>query len=276
MALLPFLQAQTGKLAKLTVISLPSVKGAIDLAGLIKEKKVNINDFIAASVSVLLDAKPKIFEVMYNPTTYGQSYKAQNLCLPTIGKQQAAIKLQRFRNEKVSFDLFFDATSASPSSGTNGVKAATIAAESPRGVDSVIKDFLNATIGIGIKTHDANNLIVIWGPFIFRGRLESADVSYTLFDRGGRPLRATVKATFIQAHFAEEVNNLIKQFQSPDVTKTHVVKAGDTLPLIAKNEYDNESYYMELARVNNLKNYRNLVPGQVLVLPAVSKNKASV
>lgn len=276
MARLPFLQGQTSKLAKLTVISLPSLKGATDLANLLKEKTgPNLTEIITGAVGVILDAKPKVFEVMYNPTSFSQNYKAQNLCLPTIGKQTSRIKLQRFRNEKISFDLLFDATGASPSSGTNGVKAAVKAAESPLGVDQPIRSFLNATTGIGVKTHDANNLILIWGTFIFRGRLESADVSYSLFDRSGRPLRATVKASFIQADFAEDVNRLVKLFQSPDVTKTYQVKAGDTLPLIAKNEYDDESYYIELARVNNLRNYRKLQPGQVLVLPPVNKNNAT-
>jgi len=48
---------------------------------------------------------------------------------------------------------------------------------------------------------------------------------------------------------------------------------GDTLDLIADNNYDDPSYYLQLARANRLKNFRKLKPGMRLILPPISDDK---
>jgi nucleoid-associated protein YgaU len=48
------------------------------------------------------------------------------------------------------------------------------------------------------------------------------------------------------------------------------VKEGDILPLIARDNYDDAAFYLQLAKVNKLKSFRNILPGTKLILPPMS------
>ncbi|MCK5703624.1 MAG: LysM peptidoglycan-binding domain-containing protein, partial [Cyclobacteriaceae bacterium] len=63
------------------------------------------------------------------------------------------------------------------------------------------------------------------------------------------------------------------RLQSPDLTHFKIVKEGETLPLIAKKIYGDSKYYLEIARVNNINNFRRLKTGQQLVLPPIDKKE---
>ncbi len=124
------------------------------------------------------------------------------------------------------------------------------------------------------KLHDSRPVKIIWGAgLFFNCRLESATVNYKLFNQLGLPLRATISASFKE--WAPDPSVLAAAlaalFQSPDLTKMHTVKAGDTIYNLAKQEYDDESYYLQIAKANDLRNYRRLVPGQQLILPPIAK-----
>ena len=54
---------------------------------------------------------------------------------------------------------------------------------------------------------------------------------------------------------------------SPDLTHVIEVRAGDTLPNLCNKVYNDPSYYMQVARVNNLSDFCRLVPGTRLVFP---------
>ena len=91
-----------------------------------------------------------------------------------------------------------------------------------------------------------------------------------MFSNLGRPLRATVKASFR----GDELRILQSAFDklfSSDLTHWHVVKAGETLPLIASRIYGDPKLYLEIARVNNLTNFRELEPGTQIMLPPLEK-----
>ncbi|RHW23359.1 hypothetical protein D0Z08_30175 [Nocardioides immobilis] len=108
-----------------------------------------------------------------------------------------------------------------------------------------------------------------WGPFTFRGVITSADVTYKLFDRGGEPLRATVKLSLKEVLSREEIAAIEKR-SSPDLFQTWLVRDGERLDAIAAQVYGDAAYWRPLARANRLANPRGLVTGQVLVLPPVA------
>ena len=54
---------------------------------------------------------------------------------------------------------------------------------------------------------------------------------------------------------------------SPDLTHSRIVKNGDTLPLLTKEVYGTSAYYLRVAQVNKLDDFRNLTPGQELFFP---------
>ena len=53
------------------------------------------------------------------------------------------------------------------------------------------------------------------------------------------------------------------------VVKTHAVKKGETLWIIAKKYYGNGALYTEIASVNKIINPNSLKVGQILTLPVV-------
>ena len=97
-----------------------------------------------------------------------------------------------------------------------------------------------------------------------------ADITYKLFNADGTPLRAVMEATFSEnrddATRVAESND-----SSPDLTHVRTVKAGDTLPLLAHKIYGDSAYYLEVARINRVDNFRQLVPGQKLIFPPIEK-----
>lgn len=121
------------------------------------------------------------------------------------------------------------------------------------------------------EIHRPNYLAVQWGTFDIKCVLTSLSIAYNLFDQDGTPLRAKITCSFLERLMAGE-NSRRSQLESPDLTKHFVVKQSDSLPLISKDNYESSSYYLQLARVNKLKNFRKIPPGTELSLPPMSED----
>lgn len=115
-------------------------------------------------------------------------------------------------------------------------------------------------------SHEPPVVEVSWGPLLFNARMESLTVDYTLFKPSGEPLRAKISLTFVAYQSTEEVFKEAS-LESPDLTHLVEVKAGDTLPNLCYRIYKDCSYYMAVARLNQLSNFRSLKPGQILRFP---------
>jgi len=101
-----------------------------------------------------------------------------------------------------------------------------------------------------------------WGSFFFTGTLEKVTKKFTMFIEDGTPVRATLSVTFRQ--FTPEVGTK----SSPDKTKMRELNQGDSLWLIASQEYGDTSKWKEIADANpNIDNPRLVRPGIRLVIP---------
>ncbi|MDE2387601.1 MAG: peptidoglycan-binding protein, partial [Betaproteobacteria bacterium] len=117
--------------------------------------------------------------------------------------------------------------------------------------------------------HEAPIVQLKWGGLLFYGRVESLQFDYTLFKPSGIPLRAKVSLTFIEYQSSEEISKEAAQ-ESPDLTHLIEVKAGDTLPLLCYRIYQDCDYYIDIAKINRLADFRNLKPGTKLRFPPLS------
>lgn len=104
----------------------------------------------------------------------------------------------------------------------------------------------------------------MWGQYrSAQVTIEKVDITYQLFDRAGKPLRAQVALTFAQAEDPTEV-----PYQNPTsrsyARKYHTVVEGETLDWIAHQEYGDSSAWRHIAEINNLNDPLNLRPGQLL------------
>jgi hypothetical protein len=210
----------------------------------------------------------KEFVMMYNPNSYSQEYK-NHYEKPNVSGNTAPLVYKHTEPESVTFEYLFDATGASLSGKSN---VADQVVEEGR-TDLVIKDFIDITHDRQGDTHRPNFLKLRWGSFEFRGVLEQATVSHSLFNLDGNPIRSTVNCVF-RKHTSLEEQAVEEKRNSPDMTHYRLVKAGETLPVIAHQTYGDASLYLELARINNLIDFRTLEPGIRLTLPPLKTKKA--
>ena len=195
------------------------------------------------------------FEVMLNPSSYSHSYSISYNKKEAMGQLGSDTKFSGVKPEKVNFDIIID--------GTGVVDLGD--AEAPD-----VKQQVNALTDIVYKydggNHEPNHVRILWGSLIFFGRLESMSVEYTLFKPGGEPLRAKIKLAF-SGFMSKEEEALRANRSSPDLSHLIEFKAGDTLPSLCYRVYKDCSYYLEVARVNDITNFRDIRPGTKLHFP---------
>jgi nucleoid-associated protein YgaU len=214
------------------------------------------------------------FIAMYNPSSLSRQNSISLVEKNTSDGVKSPLEFKSEGNEVLDINLFLDATGASPAGGLVGATLSKTA-KALHGVDLLVANFFATTKLPNPKTHEPNVLRLIWGAgLFFECQLESATVAYNLFDRTGRPLRATISAKFKEYATQSAISKIKNFFSSPDVTKTYIVKAGDTIYNLAETFYEDESFYLRIAEANNLKNYRRLTPGMTLILPPVQKVEA--
>lgn len=197
--------------------------------------------------------------VQINPASYSHEHRTSYNNTVSQGAPGATLKFKGTSPEKISFDIYFDATGA--------VSTASIL-DSQVAVDDQIQTFKDVCFTYNGDIHEPNYLIVSWGTLVFKCKLTSLSISYTLFQSDGTPLRAKLSVSFEEAIDAEliakDAGNL-----SPDLTHLVEVKDGDTLPMICFRMYGDTSYYIEVAKYNNLLNFRDIPPGTKIYLPPI-------
>jgi nucleoid-associated protein YgaU len=160
----------------------------------------------------------------------------------------------------VSFELSLD--------GTGVVEAEVNGGSGAEPDDAKVQvDKLKAVVySFDGNKHQPNYVKLVWGNFSFVGRLETLAVTYNLFKPTGQPLRAKVKMAFVGTTTPSDEAAAANK-SSPDLSHLIEVKAGDTLPLLCYRVYKDSAYYLDVARVNGLVNFRSLTPGVHLMFP---------
>jgi hypothetical protein len=199
------------------------------------------------------------FEAFINPEGYEQEYKIEYNQEQGDGTSPGALKFTRMPPQEMSFDFLFDRTGALPDSPPL-----------PKGVVTDVNHLKKMTYDFNGDIHRPPFLKITWGELSFRCVLLSLKIQYKLFRPDGTPIRAVVTGTFKQ-FTDEQLRTLEENTSSPDLTHIRVVKAGDTLPLMAYCIYGDSKYYTDVARINRLTSFRQLTPGQELVFPPLEK-----
>lgn len=178
-------------------------------------------------------------------------------CAP--GSQGSAFKYIKTKPRNFSLDLTIDGTGVN----TNGVKIP---------VTAQVALFRAATTGVRGMLHSPAYLIVQYGLFICTCIMTANTVTYTMFDMFGLPIRAKINATFTE-HSDPTLSNILGMLSSPDLTHHRTAKEWDLLPLLTYGIYNNQHYYLQVARVNKMKNFRHLQPGQPIIFPPLAEKK---
>jgi hypothetical protein len=210
-------------------------------------------------VSMPSSGSSQTFTAMLNPNSIKHDFGIGYTDDPCKHQQSQGdiaptVQFQGYQSEKLDFEIMIDATGVVEYTGGESVQ-------------DQLNQLKSVAYAYNGKQHEPNPVKITWGSTLsFRGRLTSMAVSYVLFDSSGVPLRATVTMSFTQFLTEQEKEALAKK-SSPDLTHYVVFKAGDTLPSLCYQIYNDSSYYPEVAEYNQLSSVRGIRPGTKLYFP---------
>lgn len=152
-------------------------------------------------------------------------------------------------SDQLSMELFFDTT------------------EQQNDVREQYLNKLDSLLEVDGQLHAPPRCQFVWGGGLsFKALLVEANKRFTRFLSDGTPVRAFVDVTFEQYKTASEQKSAIKH-QSTDKTKIRTVRQGDTLWLIAQEEYGDPAHWRTIAETNDIEDPRALETGTKLSLP---------
>ena len=206
------------------------------------------------------DADDK-FEALINPESYTLQYKLKfSEGSQGQGTSGAQLKYEYTEPEEITFDFLFDNTGI-----IDGKPRASVADD--------LKRFKEVLIAYKGDSHEPRHFKLVWGEnSIFKGRVTELSINHKMFNPDGTPIRATATVKF-RSSIEEQKRAARENKSSPDLTHIRKVKYGDTLPLMCYRIYGDPKYYMQVAEVNGISNFRQLQPGTDIFFPPIDKTR---
>lgn len=196
---------------------------------------------------------------MVNPENYSQDYVIRYGNLETLNNKEPTKSFARVDEFKLSFKkLLVDGTGIIPL--PNGSKT----------VDDYISRFKSVVSRYNGEIHQPPFLKVTWGKLMFKGVCTSLKVDYSLFNPDGTALRAFIDIDISQTT-DPSTKTVTAPTNSPDMSHIRTVNAGDTLPLMTDSIYNDSSYYLSVAKKNNLNSIYAVSPGDKIMFPPIKK-----
>lgn len=228
------------------------------LINLFKLEKMRIEAYKKVERRRADQASPDKLDLMFNPASFDEEHSIayQGESRRAINSSATPAKYTYTPPVKLSLVFVLDGTGVD-----HYFKLQHLAAGAS--VRKQIDTFKKLCWNMNSAEHEPQFLTLRWGKFAFNCRLEKLGISYTLFDKGGDPLRAELAVDFIKDDSAATIVRAEAK-SSPDLTHVRVVQSGDTLPLLCKQIYGSSAHYLTVARDNGLDDFRDLQPGQRL------------
>jgi hypothetical protein len=201
------------------------------------------------------DKPAEKFVAYVNPAEITLGYEVEYDGANGAGTTGSRMEFKKIKPGELQLSFYVDGT------GANG---------RPASVQQVVESFQQVT-GYSGHIHRTHYLKVAWGTLqVKRCVLKSASIAYKLFRPDGVPLRAVISATFAD-NSDDRTRVAMVQDRSADLTHVRLVQAGDTLPGLCEEIYQEPRMYVEVARANGLDNFRALQPGMRLRFPPLEK-----
>jgi len=210
------------------------------------------------------------FKSLLNPDKYSFKYKIESKNDQASGTSKSAPKFNKILPEDLSLEFVFDRTGVITDYGAAGTSDDKTFKDEGGGIIDDIEKFKKVVFDYNGDEHKPNYLIISWGTLLFKGTLTEMDITYKLFKSDGTPLRATASAKF-KGFVEDNLRVAMENNSSPDLTHIRTVKEGDKLPLMTFRIYGDSKYYLEVAKANNITNFRKLTVGSKIFFPPIQK-----
>ncbi|MBR6874528.1 MAG: hypothetical protein IKN17_13575 [Ruminococcus sp.] len=224
---------------------------------------------IVGSKAVLIVAKdtPEQIPVQFNPaeysitdgTTYAQKERRK--------KDEPVVNYSGTQLSRLTVKLYFNSDEFFSASGAiSGAVKMLMGGEE----DDITKPInkITALTRIDGNTHKPPGCIFVWGSLQFIGYVESVGVSYTMFDKTGKPLRAVVDLAM--RGFNGAASERESPFLSPDRTKARTLTEDTSIWGIAEKEYGDAREWRRIADANDIMNPLDIPVGRVLRVPSIN------
>lgn len=211
------------------------------------------------------------FRTLLNPEKYVFKYKVEQNNQQASGTSSSAPRYNRTPPEDLDLEFIFDRTGVLLNYGDPSTASDDhLSVDEGVGIADDVDQFKRVVFDYNGDEHRPNYLIITWGALLFKGVLTEMDITFKLFKSDGTPLRATATAKF-KGFIEDNLRVALENNNSPDLTHVRVVTEGDTLPLMTFRIYGDSKYYLEVAKVNKITNFRKLRVGQQIFFPPIEK-----
>jgi len=211
------------------------------------------------------------FRTLLNPEKYVFKYKVEQNNQQASGTSSSAPRYNRTPPEDLDLEFIFDRTGVLLNYGDPSTASDDhLSVDEGVGIADDVDQFKRVVFDYNGDEHRPNYLIITWGALLFKGVLTEMDITFKLFKSDGTPLRATATAKF-KGFIEDNLRVALENNNSPDLTHVRVVTEGDTLPLMTFRIYGDSKYYLEVAKVNKITNFRKLKVGQQIFFPPIEK-----
>lgn len=193
--------------------------------------------------------------VLFNPSEYGIDRGASYAELAVPGLSMPLLQFVRGDTQTLTVDLFLDATDK-------------------RGTVEEDLEKLRRFVRIDGSLHAPPVCAFVWGDVNFEGVVTGLRETFNLFNEDGRVSRAKASLT-MKSYRAAEVQLREINRGSPDRSRFHVVRSGDTLQAIAAQAYGDPRLWRPIAQANDIERPRFLEAGRALRIPSVTGSAAA-
>ena len=141
-----------------------------------------------------------------------------------------------------------------------------LADETETPVEKQVKDIMKTIYDYDGGSHKAMYVVIVWNTYAFLGHVKNLETEYKIFNPDGECLMATMNIEFT-IHMDNEAAAKKQNRNSPDMSHLQTMKEGDKIPLICNDIYNDPSYYVQIAQLNGLTNFRDVGIGTKLLFP---------
>ena len=211
------------------------------------------------------------FRALLNPEKYVFKYKVEQNKQQASGTSSTAPRYNRTPPEDLELEFVFDRTGVLINYGNPATAADDqLSKDEGVGIAGDVDQFKRVVFDYNGDEHRPNYLVITWGALLFKGVLTEMDITFKLFKSDGTPLRALANAKF-KGFIEDNLRVALENNSSPDLTHVRMVNEGDTLPLMTYRIYGDSKYYLEVAKANQITNFRKLNVGQKIFFPPIEK-----